>query len=97
MVRYTNPEPIVDTLPESKPDDGGRAYLEEKLKNLVIEKYHPLVEKLWNEGKRDQLIANKKQMEIDFYNDSTKILEEYQEMLAEQLEKEEVNLYLYSF
>lgn len=61
MVRYTNPEPIADSLPDSKPDDGGRAYLEEKLKNLVIEKYHPLVEKLWSEGKRDELIATKKQ------------------------------------
>lgn len=28
-------------------------------------------------------------MEIEFYNDSTKVLEEYQEMLADQREKDE--------
>lgn len=82
MIRYTNPEPLVDSLPDSTPDDGGRAYLEEKLRNLVIEKYHPIIEKLWNEGRREELIAKKKQLEIDFYNDSTKIYEEYQEMIA---------------
>lgn len=43
MVKYTNPQSIIDYLPDSEPDDGGRAYLEEKLKNLVIEKYHPIV------------------------------------------------------
>jgi hypothetical protein len=34
-----------------------------------------MVEKLWNEGRKDELIATKKQMEIDFYNESTQILE----------------------
>jgi hypothetical protein len=28
--------------------DEGRDYLEEKLKQIVIEKYHPIIEKLWN-------------------------------------------------
>ena len=90
MEKYTNPEDIRLHLPDSPTDDGGRAYLEEKLKDIVIEKYHPIVEKLWNEGKKDELIARKKSMEIEFYNDSTKVLEEYNEMIAEQKEKEEV-------
>jgi hypothetical protein len=58
---------------------------------LVIEKYHPIVEKLWNEGKRDELIARKKEMEIDFYNDATNIHEEYLDMIAENKDKEEVD------
>jgi hypothetical protein len=37
---------------------------------------------MWNSGKKDELILNKKKVEIDFYNDSSKILEEYQELIA---------------
>ena len=69
------------------PDDGGREYLSKKLNQLVIEKYHPIIEKLWNSGRREELIATKKSLEINFYNDSTRILEEYNEMLLEQKEK----------
>ena len=73
MVRYTNPVNIKDTLPHYPRDDGGRAYLEEKLRNIAIEKYHPIVEKLWNEGRKEELIATKKNLEIEFFNDSTQV------------------------
>lgn len=43
MVKYTNPTEVAASLPDSTPDDGGRAYLEEHLQNLVLEKYHPRV------------------------------------------------------
>ena len=61
MVKYTNPKDYIESLPDYTPDDGGRAYLSEKLKKIVIDKYHPVIEKLWNEGKREELIATKKQ------------------------------------
>lgn len=95
MVRYTNPEEMEPTLQiEDTPDDGGRAYLYAKLSQLVIEKYHPIIEELWNSGRREELIAQKKQLEINFYNESTRILEEYNDLLLEQKEKEEVLLFL---
>jgi hypothetical protein len=71
-------------------DDGGREYLSAKLNQLVIEKYHPIIEELWNSGRREELIATRKKLEITFYNDSTRILEEYNDMLLERKEKEEV-------
>jgi hypothetical protein len=63
----------------------------------VIDKLHPIIEQLWNSGKREELIATKKKLEIDFYNESTKVLEEYNEMLAERKEKDEVNMVRSSF
>jgi len=44
----------------------------------MVDKYHPKIEELWNSGRRDELMANKKKLEIEFYNDSTLIMEEYQ-------------------
>lgn len=93
MLKFTNPIEVEPTLGiESKFDDGGRAYLSERLNRLIEEKYHPRIEELWNSGRREELIAMKKELEINFYNDSTKILEEYNEMLLEKQEKEEVTM-----
>jgi len=47
---------------EGPPDDGGRAYLEERINKIVVEKYHPIIEQLWNSGKKDELIGKKKQL-----------------------------------
>ena len=82
MEKYMNARDYRETLPEYPVEDGGRAYLEEKLRAIAIEKYHPKIEKLCNQGRREELIALKKQLEIDFFNDSTQVYEEYQEMLA---------------
>lgn len=41
MLRYINPQPFRSLIPESG-DDGGRAYLEEKLNQMVSEKYDPI-------------------------------------------------------
>jgi hypothetical protein len=92
MINYTNPVEVEPTLPiDGTRDDGGREYLSNKLNELVIEKYHPIIEELWNSGRREELTATKKTLEINFYNDSTRILEEYNEMLLEKKEKEEVS------
>jgi hypothetical protein len=54
MVKYTNPEEMEPTLQiDSTRDDGGREYLSEKLNKLVAEKYHPIIEELWNSGRRE--------------------------------------------
>ena len=71
-----NPLPWKNLIPQSG-DDGGRAYLEEKLNQMVSEKYDPVFQQLWNSGRREELIAMKKKFQIDFLNDSTRILEEY--------------------
>lgn len=45
MLKYTNPQEVSSTLEiESVPDDGGRAYLSEKIKEIVVNKYHPIIE-----------------------------------------------------
>ena len=36
MKKYTNPTDVRKTLPYTENDDGGRAYLEERLKAIVI-------------------------------------------------------------
>ena len=43
-------------------DDGGRSYLEEKIGKIVEEKYHPIIEELWNSGNREELISKKKEL-----------------------------------
>jgi hypothetical protein len=48
MEKYMNARDYRETLPEYPVEDGGRAYLEEKLRAIAIEKYHPKIEKLWN-------------------------------------------------
>lgn len=58
----------------------------------MVDKYHPKIEELWNSGRRDELMANKKKLEIEFYNDSTLIMEEYQQMIADHKEKQEVKI-----
>jgi hypothetical protein len=50
--------------------------MEERIRKEV-DKYDEEFVRLWNEDK-SKLIANKKQIEIEFYNFSTRILEEYQ-------------------
>jgi hypothetical protein len=42
-----------------------------------VEKYDEEFLRLWHEDK-SKLMANKKQLEIEFYNMSTRVLEEYQ-------------------
>lgn len=43
MLKYTNPQPMQILLPQGE-DDGGRAYLEQKLNQVVEEKYDPIFE-----------------------------------------------------
>ncbi len=44
MIDYTNPTPLEESLNiEDTFDDGGRAYLYEKLNKLITEKYHPMI------------------------------------------------------
>jgi hypothetical protein len=73
MLKFTNPQEVTQFL-EERVDDDGQAFLRERLNKLMIDKYNPIAEELWNSGKRDELIASKKKLEIDFYHDSTRIL-----------------------
>ena len=75
MVKFTNPEEVTQSLDGEEGGDDGRAWLEVKFQELYRDKYEPMIEKMWNEGRKEELIANKKQMEIEFYNDSTRLLE----------------------
>lgn len=59
-----NPVEFSSTLPHYPRNDGGREYLEEKLKKIVVDKYHPMIEELWNSGRKEELTATKKKLEI---------------------------------
>ena len=34
------------------------------MKKIVVEKYHPMIEELWNTGRKEELTATKKKLEI---------------------------------
>ncbi len=75
MESYTNPlfkQDVPDYLPKVPPNDDGRAFMEERIRKEV-DKYDEEFVRLWNEDK-SKLMANKKQIEIEFYNFSTRIL-----------------------
>ena len=40
--------------------DDGRAWLEAKFEELMASKYEPMFVEMWNGGRKDELIHNKK-------------------------------------